>query len=134
MRKNLTVIARSEATRQPWQYRNPKDVGNLPHWEDCFVAFGSPQRRGMLVFTLACLLSLAACHRHEVIEGNAVAIVGPNTLVVSAPALAHLKLTKSEKVDFPEYLTLMGRISPTGGQNHRSAGTRCGRDRGCFRR
>ena len=69
--------------------------------------------RRRLALAVTCLMSLAACHRHEIIEGSAVAVVGPNTLVVSAPAMGHLKMAKSEKVDFPEYLTLMGRISPT---------------------
>jgi Cu(I)/Ag(I) efflux system membrane fusion protein len=40
-------------------------------------------------------------------------VLSENRLAVSPAALKHLKIEKCEKVDFPEYLTLMGRISPT---------------------
>ena len=88
----------------------PEAIFALSSPADCF---GFASQRQNKWFLLLPLFLMAACHRHESIEGNAVAIVAPNQLLVSAPALSHLKLAKSEKVDFPEYLTLMGRISPT---------------------
>jgi Cu(I)/Ag(I) efflux system membrane fusion protein len=67
----------------------------------------------MMRYAIPFFLLLSACQGGRPPAPAPVTVVGPTQLDVSAAALKHLKLSAANRVPFPEYLTLMGRISPT---------------------
>jgi Cu(I)/Ag(I) efflux system membrane fusion protein len=74
---------------------------------------GNPNRYLTTLSLLFFVFALGGCHHEGPKEVVPVTVVGTNQLDVSSVALQHLQLNQAKKVDFPEYLSLMGRISPT---------------------
>jgi Cu(I)/Ag(I) efflux system membrane fusion protein len=72
-------------------------------------------RANSAVFALSLALSLCSCisRDDEPADTNAVEKVSADTLKVSTEAIRNLKLTRAEEGDFPDRLSLMGKISVT---------------------
>ncbi len=67
-----------------------------------------------ITLSLLCLMAGISCHRApSTIEEAPVTLIGPGKLRVSPEARANLKFEVAKVIDFPDILSLMGKISAT---------------------
>src|ERR1700722_5346023 len=67
---------------------------------------------------LIALVAQLGCHRHAEEMEDPVQVLSPGLLHISADAMSNLKFSTAELTDFPETLSVTGKISPTEDRTH----------------